>query len=56
MRTAVSGPALTMGFVALEDEVVSCNCADTLVVSRSINPIARVNETPTTLKISAVYK
>jgi hypothetical protein len=46
-----------MGFVALEDEeVVSCGRADTLVVSRFINPTAKANETPTTLKISAVCK
>jgi hypothetical protein len=47
---------LIIEFVALEDEVVSCGCADTLVVPRFINPIPKVNETPSTLKINAVYK
>jgi hypothetical protein len=47
---------LIIGFVALEDELVSCGCADILVVHRFINPIAKVNETPTTLKINAVNK
>jgi len=49
--TAVNGPALTIGFVVLE--VVSCGCADTLVVSRLINPIANVSEIPIVVNINS---
>jgi hypothetical protein len=39
---AVNGPAFIIGFVALEDEVVSSGYADTLVLYRFTNPISRL--------------
>jgi hypothetical protein len=52
--TAVNGPALTTGFVALGDVSGGCGCANTLV-SNSISPAIKANETPKTLKMIAVY-